>query len=203
MSLKYITIERIPSSYSGWNVWRYEHVDIIEIVIMFMKERYRCITHSIPKLMVQSLIACLVKWINAFPSKTLISSTMRTAMIVEGKGNPDVNHKHITFGWYTMVYTGTTNDMKISSVPYIVLNESNDHGGHYLMSLYTGKRLHSYQCTELPLDDDVIAQVRYLAEGKDSKQITDNYRMFEWAPVVLITDDVSEENTPIREKKSK
>ena len=38
------------------------------------------------------------------------------------KGNPNLNHKHITIGSYDMVYTGTTND---------------DHGGNYFMSLYT------------------------------------------------------------------
>ena len=30
--------------------------------------------------------------------------------------------------------------------------------------------------------------------------MTDNYPMFEWAPGVMITDDVSEEDTPIREE---
>ena len=32
------------------------------------------------------------------------------------------------------------------------------------------------------------------------KNITDNYPMFEWAPGVLITDNVSEEDKPIREE---
>ena len=68
------------------------------------------------------------------------------------------------------------------------------------MSLYTGKRLHSYQCTELPIYDDVIYQVRYLAEGEDAKKMSDNYPMFEWVPGFLITDSVSEEDTPIREE---
>ena len=64
-----------------------EHVDIIERVIRVMKYICKCITHSIPyiyytKLMVQSLIVCVVKWINALPSKNEISSTMSPAMIV-------------------------------------------------------------------------------------------------------------------------
>ena len=52
--------------------------------------------------------------------------------------------------------------------------------------------MHIYQWTELPIDDDVIAQVRYLAEGENANKITDNYLIFECAPDVLITDDVSE-----------
>ena len=63
-----------------------------------------------------------------------------------------------------MVYTGTTNDTKIRSVSAIELNKSNENGGHYFMSLYTGKRLDSYQWIELPMDHDVIAQVIELAE---------------------------------------
>ena len=68
------------------------------------------------------------------------------------------------------------------------------------MSLYTGKLLHSYQQTELPIDDDVIAQVRDLAEEENAKKTTDNYPIFEWAPGVLITENVSEEYKPIKEK---
>ena len=68
------------------------------------------------------------------------------------------------------------------------------------MSLYTGKLLYSYQRKELPIDDAVLDQVRDLAEGEDAKNITDNYPMFEWAPGVLITDNVSEEDKPIREE---
>ena len=113
--------------------------------------------------MVLSLIAHVVKRINAFPSKNGISITMIPSMIVEGKGNPNVNHKLITFGSYSMVYTGTKNDMKRRSVLSIALNKSNDHKGHYSISIYTGKFLHSYQWTYITIDDEVIAQVRYLA----------------------------------------
>ena len=127
-----------------------EHVDIIERVIRVMKEICRHITHSIPyiyynKLMVQLLIECAVKWINTFPIKNVISSTMDPAMIVEGKGNPNFNHIRITFLSYAMVYNGTANNRKRRSLPDITLNESNEHGGHYLMSIYTGNLLLSYQ----------------------------------------------------------
>ena len=85
--------------------------------------------------MVQSLIACVVKRINTFPSRNGIASIMNSAMIVDGKVNPNFNHKQITFGSYAMVFIGTTNDIKRRSVPAIALNESNDHGGYYFMSL--------------------------------------------------------------------
>ena len=84
------------------------------------------------------MVACVVKWVNAFPRKNGISITMISVIILEGKGNPDFNHKCIAFGSYAMVYTGTTNDMKIRSLPSITLNKSDEHRGHYFMSLYTG-----------------------------------------------------------------
>ena len=148
--------------------------------------------------MVQSLIAYVVKWINASPSKNGISITMIPVMIVEGKGNPKFNHKRITFGSYAMVYTVTKNDTKRRIIPAIELNESNDHVGHYFMSIYTGKRMYRYQWTKLPIDYDVIDQVRDLAEVEDAKKIADYDPIFEWTPGVLITDDVSKEDITIR-----
>ena len=50
---------------------------------------------------------------------------------------------------------------------------------------------------DLQIDNDVIAQVRDLAEGEDANKITYNYPMFEWTPGVLINEDGSEEDTPI------
>ena len=120
------------------------------------------------------------------------SILMSPAMIVEGKGNSDFNHKRITFVSYYIVYTGTKNDMKRRSVSAITLNESNDHGGHYFMSIYTGKRLQSYQWIELPIDDEVISQVRDVALEEDANKMTDNDPMFEWEPSVLTTEDVRE-----------
>ena len=97
-------------------------------------------------------------------SKNGISSTMIPSMIVQGKGNPNFNHKRITCVSYAIVYTGTKNNIKRSIITAIAFKESNDHGRHYCMSIYTGKHLHNYQWTELPIDDDTIAQVRDLSE---------------------------------------
>ena len=60
--------------------------------------------------------------------------------------------------------------------------------------------MHSYQWKDIPIDDNLIAQVRYLTEGEVANKMADNCPMFEWAPGVLITDYVSEEDTPIREE---
>jgi hypothetical protein len=172
-----------------------EHVGVIERAIRVMEERARCTCHAVPykyytKLMIQGLVACVIKWLNAFPSNNGVSSTMSPSNIVEAKPNPDFSHKRIVFGSYAIVYTGTDNTMNRRGVPAIALNESNDNGGHYFMSLYTGKRLHSYEWTELPIDDDVIATIKVLARKETGPTIRDKYPMFEWSPGVPIVDDV-------------
>ena len=48
---------------------------------------------------------------------------MSPATIVEGKGNPDFNHKRIPLGSYAIFYTGTKTVMKRRNVPEIALNE--------------------------------------------------------------------------------
>ena len=74
-------------------------------------------------------------------------------MIVKGKLNPDFNQYRIKFGSYALVYTGTSNDTNTRIITSISLNESNYHGGHYFMRLYTRERLHRYEWTELTIDN--------------------------------------------------
>ena len=108
--------------------------------------------HAIPyhyytKLMIQSLISCVVKWINGFQTKGGISKTMIPTIIFKGKPNSNFNQESIVFGSYYLFYTGTINDMNRRSIPSIALNESNNHGVHYFISLYTGNILHRYEWT--------------------------------------------------------
>jgi hypothetical protein len=172
-----------------------EHVGAIERSVRTIKERCRTMTHSmpykrIPKIMVIALVECATLWLNAFPSSNGVSETMSPSCIVQGRPNPDMNHKRIVHGSYAMVYIGTKNNMSRRSVPAIALNPSNMHGGHYFMSLYSGKRLHSYEWDELPIDDDVINRVEELATEEDAPIMTDGYPMFEWTPGDAIIDDV-------------
>ena len=55
-----------------------------------------------------------------------------------------------------MMYTGTENNMNSRTVPVISLKESNDMNGQYFMSLNTGKRIHSKNWDQLPIDEFVI-----------------------------------------------
>ena len=84
---------------------------------------------------------------------------MSPAIIIEGKPNPDMKKRRITFGLYALVFIGTNNSMKRKSIPAIALNKYNDHGKYYFMNLYTGKQLHSYIWQELPIDEEIIARI--------------------------------------------
>ena len=128
-----------------------------------------------------------IRRINAFTSKGTVSSTMSPAMIVD---NPDMKNKRISFGFHAMVFIGTDKTMKRSSAPAIALNPSNNHGGHYFMNLYTGKKLHSYHWQELPIDDETIDRVEELAMNDAQRRLTDNYPFFEWEPGMTIRDNV-------------
>ena len=180
---------------------RNEHVGIIERPTRTIKERTRSVCHNIPYrritiLMVRSLIEGIVDVMNAFPSEDGVSKTMSPSTIVEGKPKLDFGKGIISFGSYALVYTSTSNDMKSRAVPAIALKRSNNAGGHYFMSLYSGKRIHGYKWKELPVDDYVIARVEELAEGEKQPLIRNGMPIFEWGPgepVEDVTHDEEEE----------
>ena len=121
---------------------------------------YQCM----PKIMLIPMVECVLIWLNNFPSKGGLSRKMSPAMLVEGKQKPDMKHKHITFGSYAMVYVTTKNTMTRRCILSIALNPSNQHGGHYFMSLFMGKRLNSYNWEENPIDNNVTERVEKLGK---------------------------------------
>ena len=78
--------------------------------------------------------------------------------------------------------------MKSRAVPAIALRRSNNAGGHYFMSLYSGKRIHGYKWKELPIDDYVINRVEELAEAEDQPVMHNGLPNFEWSPGEPIED---------------
>ena len=90
-------------------------------------------------------------------------------MLIEGKQKLDFGDKRIEFGVYAMVYMGTKGNMKKRSVPAIALKASNEEGGYFFMSLYTGKRLHSYIWEETPIDQDTIDRADQLAREEKNQ----------------------------------
>ena len=176
-----------------------EHVPVVERSVRTIKERCRTTCRAAPyirytSLMIQHLVESRVKWLNRFPSKNGLSTTLSPAALVLGHGKPDMKIKRIAFGGYALCYTQTSNNMKSRSVPGIALSEANEKGGHLFMSLYTGQKIHAYSWHELPIHDDVIARVEELAEIESQPKLVDRSPLFEWAPGVEILDEEEEIN---------
>ena len=104
------------------------------------------------------MITCL----NMFPSKNGISSDLIPVAIILGSPNPDYNKQRITFGAYAQVYMGTTKSTKQRTVGEIALRPENERGGYYFMYPSTGKQIHAFIWTELPINNQVISRVNDL-----------------------------------------
>ena len=70
--------------------------------------------------------------------------------------------------------------MKGRSVPGISLKPSNNDGGQYFMSLYSGKRIHSYIWEYLPINDGMIQRAEQLAELENKSVLVDVNPLFKW-----------------------
>ena len=68
------------------------------------------------------------------------------------------------------------------SVPEIALKASNEEGEYCFMSLYSGKRLHSYIWEELPIDQDTIYRVEQLTKEGKQPVLDNNQPLFECLP---------------------
>ena len=178
-----------------------EHCGPIERSVRTVKDRFRSTCSNVPYrrftiLMVRSLVEAIIEVLNAFPSKNAVSNTISPATIVEGKPKMDFKRQMIAFGAYALVYTGTSNDNNPRAVPAIALKMSNSAGGHYFMSLHSGRRIHGFKWDELPIDKHVIQRVEALAEEEKQPLMHRRNPCFEWAPGVEIEDIFEEENEP-------
>ena len=118
---------------------------------------------------------------------------MSPAAIVLGSPKPDYTKLKITFGAYAQVYDSTTNTTKSRSIGAVALKPSNKRGSYYFMSLSTGKRIHCYQWTELPIPDYVIDRVEEMAARENQPIMTNGYPIFEWQPgVPILYEDEAE-----------
>ena len=160
-----------------------EHVGFIENSNKTFKERARSIVNGLPytkytQLMTISLVEHIMEMLNLFPTKDSVFPNMGPSMIVEGRQKLDIQQKRVPFGAYAQVWIGTKNNMTSRAVPGIALRASNDKGGCYFMSLYTGRRINSYVWNELPISDEIVERVEALAGNKPN--IMDDVPFFEW-----------------------
>jgi len=69
-----------------------------------------------PTIMIDAIAKRTVTTLNAFPTKTGISTTMSARNIIEGKPNLDYNTLKLKLGAYVQLYEGTTNAQASRSV---------------------------------------------------------------------------------------
>ena len=180
---------------------RNEHIGVAERSIRTIKERARSICHSLPfkrftKLMTTALVESAVYWLNSFPSRDGVSETMSPRGIVVGGNNIDVNYPMVEYGAFAVVYDSTKNNMMSRSTPSIALKRSNDRGGHYFMSIDTGKKIHGSKWVVKPINKDVIDRVHALAAKEQQPLLINNTPLFEYSigrPVSNVDEDEEED----------
>ena len=118
---------------------------------------------KITKLITISLVKYMITCLNMFPSKNWISINLSQAAKILGSLNPEYNNLNITFGLYGKFYVDTTNSTKQRTVGAISLSPENERVRYNFMTLVTGKHLHAFIWTELPINDQIIQRVNYLA----------------------------------------
>ena len=140
--------------------------------------------------MCDALVSRTTAWTNAFPSKLNLSKLISLSGVVEGKNTPDLSMQRIRFGAYAIVFLKITHTMKHRSVPGIALEYSNNHGVHYFMSLYMGKRINSNQWKELPITEEVIERVGELGKLQDQPVMVDGFPVYEVRSGIQIEDEL-------------
>ena len=168
-----------------------EHNGVIERSVRTVEERSRSTCHSVPfskvpHVMIEHLLLRIIMDLNAFPTKTGISSDLSPASIVLQTPSLDYDNIMLAYGSYCQVYTKTDGSMRQRSVGAIALRPSNERGGFYFMSLNTGKLIHAFIWEQLPLDDHIIDRVTDLAEDEGAP-LMNNGPIFEWRPGIPVT----------------
>lgn len=146
-----------------------EHVPEVERYIRTIKDRTRSIYNSLPftrmpAMMIVEMVYYSVFWLNSFPALDGVSRTLSPRAIVTGSTVSYEKHCRLEFGSYVQTHEEHDNSMVPRTTGAIALRPSgNAQGGHYFLSLLTGRRLHRNRWTELPMPADVIDRVHVLA----------------------------------------
>ncbi|GFH61250.1 hypothetical protein CTEN210_17726 [Chaetoceros tenuissimus] len=108
-------------------------------------------------------------------NKHAISRDISAAAMILERGKLNCELRKLSFGTYCEVKVPTTNNAQIlRTVSAIALRPSNEQGGYFFMSLETGKRLHAFIWTELPISDQIIEAVHVLAENEGADDLDDD-----------------------------
>ena len=185
-----------------------EHVGDIENFNKVLQERMRCIWHTVPfglcwpRIMVIALAEYVTRMLNAFPSKTGVSSHLSPSTIVEGRRPLDASKLSLPFGAFVQLTIDTnfpTNTVKQRIVDAICLGPSaNTQGTYTFMSLDTGRRLHGRSWKVFIRDQTIIDRVHELGRKQNMPEM-DNGPIIAHRPraSMLIDDDDDSDTTSV------
>jgi hypothetical protein len=123
--------------------------------------------------MMRAAIEGAHKTLNQFPAKNGVSNVMSPLTIMTGQPSLDYHNLKIEFGSYAQVFEDNdpTNTVRSRTTGVIALTPTgNAQGGHYFLSLITGRRLARQQWDALPMPDGIIATVEGMA-AKEAQPI--------------------------------
>jgi hypothetical protein len=149
-----------------------EHVPEVERKIRTVKGQVQVVIttlpfRTIPLIITAHAVIFSVMWVNLFPLKGKISSTLSPQAIVTGLTPNAEKHCRIPFGAYTQVHANNTqsNSTMISrTVGAISLGPTGNLQGTYkFMSLLTGKLIKARSFPLLPMPEEVMKQVEKMS----------------------------------------
>ena len=117
-----------------------------------------------PERLIIELCYASVFWLNCFhPCRNPING-MNPRTLVTGQEVDFHQHCAFKFGKYVHTHERTDNTMRPRTVGAFVLRPSgNSQGGHFFLSLLTGRRLHRHHVTRVPMLSEAIEWVHHMA----------------------------------------
>ena len=146
-----------------------EHVPEIERQIRTLKERTRAIYCTLPfckiprRLTIEMLYAANY-WLNMFPRKGAISTTMSPRTLLTGLTMNYNRHCRLEFGEYVQTHEEHDNSLNPRTIGALALHlTGNVQGGYFFFSLTTGKVINRMRWTTIPMPKEVIDRVERMA----------------------------------------
>jgi len=160
-----------------------EHVPKIERQIRVVKEHVRCIRHTLPfsHILVTMLIQLVyhaVMWLNSFPPKGGVSSTISPRSLMTGVPLDYKKHCQLHFGSYAQTHEepDPTNTPNTRTVGAICLGPTgNLQGSHKFFSLQSRKLITCHTWTALPMPQEVIDRVNAIGLSQDQPKLLTFY----------------------------
>jgi hypothetical protein len=142
-----------------------DHIPDIERFIRTVKDRsrstYRMLPFKyIPRIVLIQLVKNVIFWLNSFPARDGVSTTMSPRCIMTGQEIDYNKHVCLEFGKYVQTHEEHDNAMADRMLGAICLGPTGSEcGTHWFMCVVSGARITRSQWTALPMPKEVIQRV--------------------------------------------